>query len=216
MLTKPVLPPVVLLGGGGHASVLAEICFQTGRQVLAAICPEVTSEVLMKTDIAHLSDDAALQQFSPQEVELVNGIGALPGYSLRARVGNRSEALGYRFATLISPMAIVSSNVQILQGAQVMPGSIVNAGAHLGAHTIVNTGAVVEHDCTIAEHVHISTRATLCGGVRVGRQSIVGPGAVIGLGVSIGESVIIGAGASVVRDLADGDCFIPPKGAKRI
>lgn len=202
---------VVILGSGGHASVLAEICLEQGRQILAVVSPEpiVTGGVFQ--GVRHLREDHAVLEFSAKEILLVNGVGGLPGNQVRERLASRFSELGYVFATIVSGSAIVSRYAKLEEGAQILSAATINAGAWVGAHSIINTGAVVEHGCRIYDFVQVSPGSTLCGGVVVNQRSTIGPGAVIGQGLTIGCNTIIGAGASVVRSVGDGKLVLPAR-----
>ena len=54
--------------------------------------------------VAVLGDDDAVLKVSPDEVELVNGIGAMPGKDLRWRLAERMEGEGYSFSQVIPPL----------------------------------------------------------------------------------------------------------------
>lgn len=204
-------PPVVIIGGGGHASVLADICLQQGRPILAVISPEekLTREVFQ--GVKHLCKDEDVLEFSASDIELVNGIGGLPGSQLRAKLASKYSDLGYRFATIVSKFASVSTTATLGEGVQVLQGAIVNTGASVGPHSIINSGAVVEHDCMIESYVHIAPSATICGGSTVREGVQIGPNSVIAQGLEIGAYSVVGAGASVVRSLACNIKLLPAK-----
>ena len=44
------------------------------------------------------------------------------------------------------PTAVIGKDVNIEEGSCVMANAVVNAGARIGKHCIINTCAVVEHD----------------------------------------------------------------------
>lgn len=57
-----------------------------------------------------------------------------------------------------------------------MPGSVVNAGARVGDHVILNTCSSVDHDCIVEDFVHVSPGAHLAGNVTVKEGCHVGTG----------------------------------------
>ncbi|NPV51911.1 MAG: hypothetical protein HPY71_00095 [Firmicutes bacterium] len=86
-------------------------------------------------------------------------------------------------------------------GTVVMPGSVVNAGARVMEHVILNTCCSVDHDCTIGDFAHIFPEAHLSGNVTVEEGSHLGVGASVIPQKSIGEWSIVGAGAVVIRNV---------------
>ncbi|EPC3541697.1 NeuD/PglB/VioB family sugar acetyltransferase [Aeromonas hydrophila] len=193
--------PLLVLGAGGHASVLVEILRRQGRTPMAMIAPHLEAGCTALANIPCWHDEDKILSLSPDEVELVNGIGSLPGHRLRAELFARYQALGYHFARVVSPQAIVSDYVQLTEGVQVMAGAIIQTGARVGPNTIINTGAIVDHDCQIGADNHIAPGAVLSGGVMTGARVHVGTGAAIIQGIIIGNDTVVGAGATVTRSL---------------
>ncbi len=196
--------PLVLIGGGGHASVLADILLGQGRDIVAVISPDALSSRAVFAGLEHLTQDEEVKRFSPESVHLVNGIGMLPRSMLRQRVNQQFLELGYQFETVIASDAHVSRFATIHSGAQILSGARVQTGAVIGEHTIVNSGALVEHDCQIGAYNHIAPRATLCGGISSEELVFIGAGAVICPGVSLGRKCIVGAGVTIRSDVLAG------------
>ncbi|EGR5587385.1 acetyltransferase [Vibrio cholerae] len=196
--------PLVLIGGGGHASVLADILLGQGRDIVAVISPDALSSRAVFAGLEHLTQDEEVKRFSPESVHLVNGIGMLPRSMLRQRVNQQFLELGYQFETVIASDAHVSRFATIHSGAQILSGARVQTGAVIGEHTIVNSGALVEHDCQIGAYNHIAPRATLCGGISSEELVFIGAGAVICHGVSLGRKCIVGAGVTIRSDVLAG------------
>ncbi|ENM3927663.1 acetyltransferase [Vibrio cholerae] len=193
--------PLVLIGGGGHASVLADILLGQGREILAVISPDDLSLRAVFAGLAHLTQDEEVKRFSPDSVYLVNGIGMLPRSMLRQRVNQQFLELGYQFETVIASDAHVSLFATIRSGAQILSGARVQTGAVIGEHTIVNSGALVEHDCQIGAYNHIAPRATLCGTVCTREAVYIGANATVIQGLVLESQSVVGAGAIVNRSL---------------
>lgn len=203
--------PVVILGGGGHASVLAEICIEQGRQILAVVSPEPMLARQIFQGLRHITNDDEVLQIPVNDVELVNGIGGLPGSDLRKQLAAKFSDLGYRFATLVSSSAIVSRTAKLAEGVQVLPRATINAGASVGAHSIINSCSLVEHDCCVESFVHIAPSAIICGGTVVREGAQIGPSSVLAQGLDIGVYSVVGAGTSVVRSLDSYSQVLPAR-----
>ena len=203
---------VVVIGGGGHGKVLIEALQRAGVPVLGVLDPALVpgSRVL---EVAVLGDDRWLEGRAYEGFDLVNGIGSLPGKSeVRRQVFERWRALGFRFAKVIHPAAIVASDVVLNEGAQIMAGAVMQPGVSVGADSIVNTRAAVDHDCRIGAHCHLAPGVTLSGGVSVGDGCHIGTGATVIQDITLGEASVIAAGATVFRNVAAGARYIPGKG----
>ena len=85
---------------------------------------------------------------------------------------------------------------------------MVNPGAVIGEHCIVNTGSIVEHDNQIENYVHISVGAKLAGTVTIGENTWVGIGAVVINNLTVCGDCMIGAGAVVVRNITESGTYV--------
>ena len=187
----------VILGGGGHASVLIDSMFVGGYTAPCAVLdsnPALWGKDLFGVPI--LGGDDLLPGLVVQGTShFVVGLGSAGDNRPRQRL---FDLLPF---TVVHPAAIYSRWAILGPGAQVLPTSVVNAGARLGANVIVNTGAVVEHDCVLGDHVHVATGATLASTVRVGTGAHIGAGASVRQCVNVGEWAIVGAGSVVIKDV---------------
>lgn len=202
--------PLVIIGAGGHASVLVDILKQQNRDILGLVSPEIESKSVF-SDIEHLKNDDDILKFDKEIIKLVNGIGSLPGSSLRSSIYDKFKALGYEFETIIASNALVSSHVELQEGVQILTGSIIQTGAIIGANTIINSGAIIEHDCNVGKHNHIAPSATLSGGVVLNNNVHVGTGANIIHLVKIGKDTVIGAGVTITKNIPSGKTVYPAK-----
>lgn len=207
-----MLKPVVLLGAGGHAKVLLDLLSDNDREVLAVSAPELArNDQKLWRNIPIIDDDAVIQKYNSESIELVNGIGMIPGKNVRQQLYLSFKQHSMIFATLVHSTAILSATAKLSEGAQVFAGAIIQPDCTIGNNTIVNTRATVEHDCTIGSHCHIATAATLCGGVKLADQIHVGAGATIIQGLTLGQSSVVAAGSVLVKNLAERELNISCK-----
>ncbi|WP_429168218.1 acetyltransferase [Aeromonas rivipollensis] len=195
--------PVIVLGAGGHASVLVDILRSQGRSPMALVAPAMGVVRAALAEIPLWHDEERILAHTPDEVELVNGIGSLPGTSLRADLFARYRALGYHFARVVSTNAVVSDYAVLEEGVQIMAGAIIQAGTRIGPNSIINTGAIVDHDCHLGGDNHVAPGAVLSGGVVTGERVHLGTGAAVIQGISIGAHAVVGAGATLTRPLGE-------------
>ena len=191
---------VVIIGGGGHASVIFQLLCNQNIKVLGVVSPHGVHENL-KDLVRFDSDIDFIKLYPPGTIQLVNGVGSVAGSMFGCDVYEQYKKLGYSFLSVISKHAVVDCTAAVGAGAVVMNGAVVQAGAVIGENTVVNTGAVVDHDCDIGPNNQIGPGAVLCGGVITGDRVAVGAGACIAQTISIGDHAIIGAGSVVVRNL---------------
>lgn len=195
--------PIVLIGGGGHASVLADILLQQGKEIIAVVSPEIVRQRKVFDGIRHFMKDEDVSSYNPEDVMLVNGIGQMPNSVLRSKIERKYKRLGFHFESVIadsaevSPYSFIEPGVQILNSAVIQTGSIIREG------TIINTGSIVEHDCDIGIFNHLAPGTILSGQVKTADYVHIGTGASIIQNIKIGKSSIIGAGAIVLKDVPD-------------
>ena len=193
--------PVIILGSGGHAKVLINT-LQSSFQAIAGIVDLDPALAGTKfCDVPVLGDDNVINGFRPSCIRLVIGIGSIGLPGRREQLYERYKLLGYSFATVVHPSAIVASDSIIGEGTQVMAGAVIQPGCNIGANCIINTSSSVDHDCIIGDHVHIAPGVTLSGGVNVNERVHIGTGATVIQGISVGRASLIAAGAVVTRNV---------------
>lgn len=183
-----------LIGGGGHASVVADAARRCGERQLCiwADEPSVPERFPAGTRFRPLAElDAALP--------VLLAVGDL---SLRRRLRSLFPCAA---EALIHPAAVVGGGATIDSGTVVLAGSVINPNARIAFDVIVNTAAVVEHDCVIGRNSHLSPGVRLAGGVTIGEDVHVGTGAIVLPGLRIGDGAVVGAGAVVLRDVDAGN-----------
>lgn len=192
--------PVIVIGAGGHARVVADALRGAGSEVLGFVDADWGRHGAQLDGLMVLGGDEMLATYRSANVLLANGIGSIGIPTRRRAVHEALAADGWRFTTVIHPRATVSPHARLEEGAQVMAGAVVQPGAVIGVGCIVNTGSVVDHDCVLGAHCHVAPGATLSGEVHLGAECHVGTGAVVVQSIRLGARTLIGAGAVVVRD----------------
>lgn len=200
----------LVLGAGGHATVVAEVLHCLDRSVDGFVTPDFEKG----SDFFHstiIGDDEDILQWQPNQVNLYNGIGSLPSNALRWRVAKKMRRHGYTFNKIVHPSAIIAKSVSFEEGVQVMAGVVIQPETTIGQDSIINTSASIDHDCVIGKKCHIAPSVACSGGVEIGDGTHIGTGAVITQGVKIGLGCVVAAGSVVYRDLEDGATLIQRK-----
>ena len=198
-----VTRPLIILGAGGHARVVVALARAAGYSILGVCDPTLPVNDVSRWDgIEVLGNDSSLDNFEPDRVGLVLGIGQRATANLRESRYNALRAKGYEFPALVHPAAWVARGVALQDGVQIMAGAVVQPGCEIGENSIVNTRAGVDHDCRIGRNVHVAPGATLCGSVIVEDGVFIGAGATIVQGLHIGAYAVVGAGVTLLQDLA--------------
>lgn len=191
--------PLVIIGNGGHARVVADICRAGGREVAGFLDRDVGAAATGGRVVLGGDEVLDAHGFASDHEFVI----AIADQRIRRRLGELVRAKGGSLATVVHPAAVVASDVTIGAGVVIVAGAVVNPGVVLGDLVIVNTGATVDHDCRLAAGVHVGPGAHLTGGVVCGEDALVGAGAVVIPGRTIGARAVIGAGSVVLSDVAD-------------
>ncbi len=209
--------PYVVLGGGGHASILCDIVLSQGNDVEALVSPRPIDDRSVFSNIKHITtDEEFFVSYDKKDVMLINGIGALPNSYLRKQVAEKFTSKGFLFAQVIDSSAIISKCAKLDGAVQVLQGAVVQCGVSIGEHSIINTRASIDHDCHIGEQNHVAPGATLCGEVNTEDNVYIGAGATIIQGCSIGSHAVIGAGATVTKCISSGEIVYPARSLVKV
>ncbi len=191
-----------LLGGGGHAAVVADAARAGGWSVAGYL-----------DDAEHDSKTGPvdLKWLGPID-HLAAVLTALPeGSVAHAAVGDSAircrwlDAVGEAAAApIIHPTAVISTSATLADGVFIGPQAIVNARAVIERGVIVNSGAIIEHDCVLGAFCHVAGGAVLGGGASVGPNALVGLNASVLPGIRIEAGATLGTGAVAVSAVSHG------------
>jgi UDP-perosamine 4-acetyltransferase len=198
---------ILLLGAGGHAKVVVEALRCMGRTILGVVTPDLPKDTEV-FGVPVLGDNESVYGFSPLHVELVNGIGALPGFAVRWDLCHLFRKQGYWFAPVIHPSAVVAPDAVFAEGVQIMAGVVIQPGVEIGSDSIINTRSSVDHDCRIGRNCHLAPGVIFSGGVTTGAGCHIGVGSCVVQGISIGDNVVIAAGSVVYKNISSGRVLI--------
>lgn len=195
------LRPIMLLGGGGHASdvlgLIERINLQQPTWRVVGIADDSPVPKLGRFEnrgIAFLgSIDKALAMF---DVPFLATVGFPRG---RRIVAERAERAGLQPATLVDPRAIVAPHVEIGQGSVVLGGSYLSSLVCIGRHAYVSASVVVGHDSIIGDYSSLMPGSVICGDVQIGSDVLIGASATVIQGGRVGNGASVAAGALVRR-----------------
>lgn len=198
---------LALFGGGGHASVIADVLLKLGCKIEVIVDVHSALNRPIFENIPVINDEIFFSRYSPGTIKVVNGLGFVPGNNTRKVTFEKLKSLGYVFETVISADALVSKHCTIEEGVQVLPGAIIQPGVRVGANTIINTRAILEHDTIIGSNCHICPGGVLCGGITCGDDVFIGANATIIQNIYIGNESTIGAAALVRQNIISKSTF---------
>lgn len=191
---------VILMGASGHGKVTADIVRASEDQVFGFLDDGYKGGSFCGYPI--LGNTADYRNFP--DARFLVSIG---NAAVRKRIVEGMTEV--RWYTAIHPSAVVSAmGTELGEGTVVMANAVINPGARIGRHCIINTGAIVEHDNIVEDFAHISVGTKLAGNVHIGSGTWVGVGAVVSNNLSVCSGCLIGAGAVVVRDITEPGTYV--------
>ena len=191
--------PIIVIGAGGHAKVVIDTLRSSSSKILGFT--NLTDEIKSILGVSYLGDDNFIDKQNPKEVLLTLGVGSVKSTMLRKEIFEKWKSKGFSFAKIIHPSAILSEEVEIGEGSQVLMGVVVQVGVQIMENCILNTRCSIDHDCIIESHSHLAPGVTLSGGVKVGEGVHVGTGSTIIQEIIVGKFSTIGAGSVVIKDV---------------
>ena len=189
---------IVVIGAGGHASVVIEALRAAARFTIWGIADPnpLRPEVL---GIPVLGGDDCLPELRRDGVEAA--VVAIGDNQLRQAIAGRLLTQGFIFPPVVHPTAFISPTAAIEAGVVVLARAVIGTRARIGSLAIINTGAIVEHDNEIGAASHVAPGVALAGNVHVGERALIGVGSAVRPGIRIGADAIVGAGSAVVGDV---------------
>lgn len=192
---------VVLIGGGGHAKVIADIVLRSGDTLLGFL----DDSLPVGTSICGFKVIGRVEDY--EKFKSAYFLIAIGSNEVRKTISEKLTQVNWY--TAVHPSVQISTlGVSIGEGSVIMANSVIGSCADVGKHSIINTSCVIEHDNHIGDYTHISPNATLCGTVSVGNLCHIGAGATVINNISVCENVCIGAGATVIRNIEKSGTYV--------
>lgn len=195
---------MLIIGAKGFAKELLQIFHDLDTLDNIAFYDDINldSDSLLFDEFPVLrSENEACIFFKNHGFDFTVGIG---NPHLRYKLFKKMVEIGGRYATTISPKAIVGNyGVEIGEGTNILSNAVISNTAKLGKGCLVYYNVVITHDCHVGDFVELSPNAILLGNVQVGSYTSIGSNATILPNVKIGQNVIVGAGSVVTHDIPD-------------
>lgn len=190
---------LIIISSGGHAMALVDAILSMEYSIIGFTSLDYNKGEFINS-IEVLGNDEIILNYDPSSILLVNGIGSIPGNNIsRKKVFDFFKSKGYSFLNVIHNSCILSNNIILEEGVQVMAGAIIQNGVKIGANSIINTGAIIDHDTFIGSNCHVSPGAIICGSVKCEKNTHIGAGAVIIQKMNIGSNSVVAAGATIYK-----------------
>jgi sugar O-acyltransferase (sialic acid O-acetyltransferase NeuD family) len=183
---------IAIIGAGGHAEVVASMILASGDSI-AGFYADVPS--LWGSSLA-----GALVAGPVSEITSARCSHAVIGIGANDARKKFAEKIDIEWATIIHPFAWIHPEVPVGRGSVICAGAIVQPGAHVGSHVILNTKASVDHHCRVGDYAHIAV-AHLAGGASIDEGVFMALSSTVLPKVHVGAWATVGAGAVVKKNV---------------
>ena len=193
-------PRVAIIGSGGHAHVVASTLMAKGHTVVGFYDDDEQKWGNCIFDIPVIGSTEMLLSSN----DFSHGIIAIGKNEVRKSIVNK---LDIDWISVIHPFAWVHPDVKLGAGTIICAGAIVQPGATIGSHVIVNTKASVDHHCQVGDYVHMAV-CHLAGGASIEEGVFMALGSTVLPGVQVGSWATVGAGSIVTKNVPPGTTVV--------
>ncbi len=196
---------VIVLGSGGHARAVIATIEENKDLYIAAVLDNNESRIgcSIKGHIICGNDSELDGLINKGITHAIIGIGSVKSNNHRIIIFRNLKEKGLFIPVLCHRSSILSGEVTLREGVQLMAGTILQENVLISENTIINTGTIVEHDTKIGAHCHIAPGVTIGGEVDISDGVFVGIGSTIKNGIKVGKNAIVGAGSVVISDVRE-------------
>jgi UDP-N-acetylbacillosamine N-acetyltransferase len=117
----------------------------------------------------------------------------------RATVYNELRNDCFRFASFISPFAIVDPSAIIGDNVIVLHGAVIEPFAYVGNNSFINSSVTLCHHSFISEHCFIAANSIIGGYTKVCDNCFIGFNSTVVQKILIGEETLIAASSTVLE-----------------
>ena len=200
-----LMTSLLILGTGGHASVVIESALDSGKNIIGLLDTDYKNQQEEILGVRVLGGIDMLNDYLSTDVSIIVAIG---DNEKRRMWFLRLKEMGYKLASIINPSAIVSNSCNIGEGVFINSGAIINAMSVIGDNSIINTGVIVEHEVKIGKNCHLAPGVNVGGRTTIGQNSFIGIGTSIANHISIEREVVIGGGSVIVKNVEQGSTVV--------
>ena len=205
---------ILIFGSGGHAKVIAKkISNYKNIKVDGYIDSIKNNEVSIKKN---LNSKLEIKKISIIQNKKFCGLVGIGDISKRIKVVQEINKINpnFKWISIISKKAILSSQIKIGKGSIIISGSVINTGVEIGNHSIINTSSSIDHDCRIGNYVNISPGAKMAGGVVISDNVLIGINSAIKENINICKNTLIGGNSFINKNITIPGTYFGSPGKK--
>ncbi len=203
---------VLILGGGGNASVIAFAMIDASNRGDRKL--EFAGYINDRDNVSQIEGYPVLGGLKDiagliaQDYYFINAIGKIGFQSERIALLESLNIPDERWVTFIHPSAYVAPNVEFGQGCVVMPNASLSPGTKFGKCCRVMIGAVVGHNNLIGDYCFFAGASCTGAYLKIGTGVFVSSNATFREFLSIGDYSTVGMGAVLTKNVGQNEIWI--------
>lgn len=203
---------IIIFGNGDFARLLKHYIETDDLREVA--CFTVNSEYISESTfwgLPMVPFETVEARYSPDDYEILIGIGNSKMNDVRKAVFERIKDKGYSVATYIHSSCSIHSK-DIGEGNILLENCLVYPYSKIGIGNLMWDHVLVSHDCKVGDFNTFSSYADLCGYVQIGNNGYFGKHCIMNDRVKVADYTLVGAAAYVKRDTQPYDVVVPARG----
>ena len=193
---------IIIIGGRGNGTVIAstiEDCKEAGQEVeVLGFLNDNEKEINQYSVLGPITKES-WQKFD--DCYFIYAMSNIKQAYERHQLLKKLEIPENRFATIIHPTAVVSTNANLGYGVVLMPMVLVSPNVVIGNHSQMYAQSFIGHDSELREMVFVANNASIGGRVIVENGAHIGSNSSILERITIGEYSVIGLASNVLKNV---------------
>jgi sugar O-acyltransferase (sialic acid O-acetyltransferase NeuD family) len=192
----------LVIFGTGEIAELAHVYFsaQQAYDVVAFTVDAAYVEAASFRGLPVVPFEEIQRHYPPEDHALFAALSYSKLNAVRKAKYLAGKALGYGFASYVSPRATILNEGRIGDNCFILEDNTIQPFVTIGNNVTLWSGNHVGHHVTIRDHTFIASHVVISGGVQIGEQCFIGVNATLRDHVSIGDRCVIGAGALILEN----------------
>lgn len=193
---------LIVIGNTEHALTMMNYIMTTdfGEIVAFAVNEKYITDNEIN-GIPVIAIEKLAEYYGNTEVKLVLGVGYNKMGAIKESLFNSLTDRGYDFVNYIHPTAIISKDVVLGTGNNILEGVILESGVKIGNGNLLFGGSMIAHDTEVGNFNSFSVKSVVAGCSKVSNNCFVGANATVRDHLIIDDYVLIGAGAYADKSL---------------
>jgi len=209
---------VLIIGGGGHGSLIASVVNDNLRHnpsyeyEIAGFLNDYEKEI---GSYPVLGGTDKVEELLERGFYFAWGIHLIGRNFQTREVFERISVPRDRLVSIVHHSAFVCDDVVLEPGCLVMSGAYIAPRTRLGSGTMVKSNVCIGHDVECGQVCHFAMGCRVASFVRLGEACNVAIGSIVLEKRTLGDCSMVGAGSLVTKDIPKGELWLGSPAVRR-